>query len=312
MGTKVRKHTSYSIDHDGKEFEVEFQPCDWKEPIVKRLADGDWVVGYLCHDSDASNPLEDCDGCGNIIDGRRHNGQEHKYREVLGIDEYGNRYEDHEIDPMIVLLDVYSHGNEAWRVHGSGRYFPDERWDVSNCAGVWVPDECCRDHIHMKVTGELYGISITTETMEKKEHGKKKYWTEYHYTFQGRKSGRFKKPMDAIQAVFKREGLLFDTETYYKACAAEAVVCAGQAVETYNEWANGEVYGVIFQVYNRRRKPVGDVDACWGFVGSEYAEKELADGVDSIVKNAKELREEQRGKPVRLPSTGDLADGNVR
>jgi hypothetical protein len=47
-------------------------------------------------------------------------------------------------------------------------------------------------------------------------------------------------------------------------------------LETYTDWCNGCVYGIVHCTY----EPDGtyiDEESCWGFIGSDYAERELRD-----------------------------------
>jgi len=50
---------------------------------------------------------------------------------------------------------------------------------------------------------------------------------------------------------------------------------ARQAVETFNQWANGDVYCIVKETYNKDKEPI-DYDTCGGYYGYEYAEKALA------------------------------------
>ena len=55
-------------------------------------------------------------------------------------------------------------------------------------------------------------------------------------------------------------------------------------MEEFSNWCNGEIYGICHATYNKVSKDgeewewvEGETDECWGFIGSEYAEKELAE-----------------------------------
>lgn len=293
---KVRRSVNYTVtDDEGREFEIEFEPSDYHETIIRELADGGWVVGYLCQDNNASNPLEDCDACGHIYDGRRDVIHEirDKYREAVGIDHYGDLIEDFKPDPLIVLLDVYSHGMDAWRVHGGGRYFPDEQWDVSNCAGVWVPDKYCVEHIELTAAEKAYGVKLGCSHHKKIVYGKGKSYTLYHYTHDGKRHGRFQSVKKAVQSYCTATGVAWDPDKFLNACREEAVVCAGQAVETYNSWLSGDVWGVCFDTYDAEFNHL-DNDSCWGYVGGDYAEEELKMRVEAEVRHAKEARKVKR------------------
>ena len=48
---------------------------------------------------------------------------------------------------------------------------------------------------------------------------------------------------------------------------------AGQACDTYNQWACGDVWGAIVEDITDIDRPV-HLDSCWGFYGLEYARNE--------------------------------------
>lgn len=278
---KVRRTVTYTMEVDGREFEIEQQPCEHIEPTVKVLPDGRAVVGYLVHDEDCSNPLDDCDGMGKIGDARRNSSREANelYRTALGLDQYGYKHEDLKPDPLVVLLDVYEHSGECWRVHGSGRYFPDERWDVSNCAGVWVPDDCCREHIYYKAVQSL--LPEGTDVAYKQTETASNVIT---YTLpDGTTKGGFKSFRTAILAAARKLGVKVDRKKLDEASANEAVTCASQAVEQLNKWLSGDCWGHVVETFDANNESLGDSDSCWGYVGQSWAAEALADAVKCAV-----------------------------
>jgi hypothetical protein len=289
LKTTVRRRTSYIITHEEHEFELRHEPVDHIDPIVKQLPTGGWVVGYLSQDTCAENPLTDCDGIGHIYDGRRGSCREerNKYREAVGLNDSGDCYEDFVRDPLVVLLDVYSHSGEVWRIHGGGRSFPDEQWDVSNCAGVWVPDPCCVEHIQLTAAKKLWDVDITIGCSKTKIHGAMQYRQFCYYMRGKKKSGRFVSVQSAIRSALKHQGLKFDKDQFTVAMREEAFVCAGQAIETYNSWLAGDVYGVCYSLFDTDGVSIdSEEDSCWGFIGSDYAERELKSGIANYCKTS--------------------------
>lgn len=61
-----------------------------------------------------------------------------------------------------------------------------------------------------------------------------------------------------------------------------------QFLESYNDVINGRVYGVVIHTYDCDGE-MTDTDACWGYVGTEYAEQEL----ETQFKHAVEAMEKQ-------------------
>lgn len=68
---------------------------------------------------------------------------------------------------------------------------------------------------------------------------------------------------------------------------AEAIKCAKQAVDTYNSWLSGEVYGVCVEVFEETRDGWKRVDSnsCWGHVGCDNAVSSLEEEVEAIISN---------------------------
>ena len=227
--TSVTKSTTYSVQRDGREFSIEFEPQE-DSIMTRRRSDGGWVVGYLSRDNDPMSPLDNSDGMGQIIDGRHDKSfwehvalanaedDKHDWPAMLIESPRGDAHICHR--PLSVLLDVYSHSGEAWRVHGWDHYFPDEQWDVSHGCGVWIPDDSCIECIEFRA----------------KDGGDKQ---------------------DIAREI------------------------AAGVVKEYNSYLAGDVWGVCVEKFDEDGFKV-DEDACWGYLGREYAERELKGSVESI------------------------------
>ena len=48
-------------------------------------------------------------------------------------------------------------------------------------------------------------------------------------------------------------------------------------VETYSQWANGEVYGFRLIKVDEYNKEIEEIDSCWGFYGSDPRENGIED-----------------------------------
>lgn len=174
-------------------------------------------------------------------------------------------------DPDAVILDVYDHSGIAWSVTGGGMQC---RWDTSSGAGVWVPDDCCREEIERRA--KVYAHYWIEDTSWLRGQGKK-------HQLQG----------EAGSVAFSDDwGALFDRARYYAAHLETspeqlrigrrraARELAEQALETYNEWLSGDCWGVIVEKFTRPDldsawEEAESADACWGFIGSDYAEEEM-------------------------------------
>lgn len=236
------------------------------------------VIGYLSYDTDCENPLESIDGAGRIYDRRDRGKGRREFHRAVGFDEDGNRQAGK--DPHGVLLDVYSHSGDVWRIHGGGRRFVDEQWDVSNCAGIWVPDDCCRDHIESSAKKALLPEGCQIE-----------YRSTITYILpDGRKRSGFKTFTHAAVAARQALGLARDRKQEEKKAREIAVQCASQALETFNAWLAGEVFGVCVETFDADDGPV-DQEACWGHIGDDWAKQALSAEVAATLKH---LQKESR------------------
>lgn len=111
-----------------------------KAELSKTMPDGSIVIAYREPDQDCGNPCKDCDGVGQV------RSLSSRHIDNIDVDE---AIELLKADPMVVALSYFEHGNCLWDVAG-GECFaacPDKQWDGVSFAGVWIPDECCRDEI---------------------------------------------------------------------------------------------------------------------------------------------------------------------
>jgi hypothetical protein len=130
---------SRTLEIGGIEITPNGTPCNVVE-LIKQPKDGTIVIGYLVQDEDCSNPCEDCDGMGHVrsLSSRHINN--------IGVDEATELLKT---DNMVVTLSYFEHGRCVWDVQGGSQFgsCPDRQWDGVPFAGVWVPDQCCRDEI---------------------------------------------------------------------------------------------------------------------------------------------------------------------
>lgn len=224
------------------------------------LADSLWGVSYWNRmDSklqDALQPLADL--CSESI-------AEECWDEAYAAGEVGN--------PLAIPLDIYEHGGIAYSVTGSGM---NCRWDTSRAAAVWVPDSDAIDNIRSNVLSELgigkvawFGaLGSETDPLHARYSLDGSTWV-------GEGEGwKWSDALDKLasastKAIGRKE---LDSLMYSKA----AEYCKG-LLEEYNDWVNGNVYGVVCYVIDRSTGRVlkDEVDESWGCIGSEYAEEEL-------------------------------------
>ena len=102
----MRRHTRWTHElPNGNEVELPVTPTDWlKDDIeVVEKPDGNYLVGYLVHDDDCMNPLDDGDGMGDVHHHpRSHYGsRDSDYYEALGLDSHGDaQYDEDKLQEM--------------------------------------------------------------------------------------------------------------------------------------------------------------------------------------------------------------------
>lgn len=180
-------------------------------------------------------------------------------------------------DPDAVLLDLYDHSGVQWSVSGSGMQC---RFDTSRGEAVWVPDQYARDEIMRRAP--VYDYAWIEEKARFNESR-----IAYLLNYGDEKNGAlvsddwadlFKKAEEiAAECKARGEAPRFDGRRL------AALELAEQALEKYNDWSNGDCYGVIVQVHELDGTLVKE-DACWGYIGSDYAEETLKDAVESSVR----------------------------
>lgn len=195
------------------------------------------LLGYLVHDDDASNPLDNCDAMGKIICKE----QDRNFLSHVGVNCDGDpileeqaailaRLKGEELDGFVCETDVLVKMWEEARKQGKVgtpyavalSYFDHEGYVESESRGhrwkpdaVWIPDDELLKHIN-------------TFAPEKR--------------------------------------------------AAEARATFEIAIEEYNKWAMGDCWGVVVDVFERQdggSYKLKENDACWGYVGDDYALQEL-------------------------------------
>lgn len=291
----MSEHTLHFKEH---EFEVTFEPTG--TPIVKFVG-GLAVVGYLSPDYDCEDPTKNCDGMGKIV---HKNGSDEKYRfrEALGLDEYDNT-EDEDGKPL-----PYNHmAVPLYYVDQShGVYqFRDEK-DRANA--VWIPDDSCIEHIKSTAIEALLpeGSKVEYKTLKLnpdgtvicKKDGKPdpRFFNVITWTLpDGRSKGGYKNFVEASKAMAKAAGLKLTKEAIRRGEELAAVKCAKSCVGEVNKWLAGDCYGIVKEVYRQtadgcwERDYDYDDEACWGFIGEEYAIEEIKGIVEREAKDLEKL-----------------------
>lgn len=284
---KTHTHTSTTYTIPGTEIEVElpYKPdsiMDFKEPLV-RITDDEIILGYLVHDPDCANPLEDCDGMGAIYEARRHGSTLSDYEKALGLADGGPDLglvdEDAAVEEAVrrILADKTETARAAdyCRQHwdqpdgrGDDRFVEDCLDSLNELAPIFDTDALLRE---MWEEGRKNGTigSKYAVMLDVYEHGQVKY------SLSGQGMQCRWDTARAGATWVPDQCCLEHIESYLEAeRMAEAQKCAKAAAEEYTNWCNGECYGVVVVTYDEAGAQLSE-DACWGYVGGDYAYETL-------------------------------------
>lgn len=158
-----------------------------------------------------------------------------------------------------VVLDCYQHSGIAYSVKGQGTQC---RFDTASGAAVWVPNDVCLDEINRRSAVYRKGRIVKL----------KQHWL---VSSRGGPEAYFNSWGEAFQFLEKMEIPEFNlmAQEFAEEVAAEEL--AQDAVEVYNAYLNGDVYGVVVAEYDSETKELIKYDDCYGFFGYEHAEEEL-------------------------------------
>lgn len=175
-----------------------------------------------------------------------------------------------------VPLDVYSHGGQVWDITGGGMRC---RWDTSTGAGAWVPSNYTLEHVEK-------GAKTRAHFRVRKQRTnyilERKVWNEGNWTAEPVETGDsehelWTKADELAEPLDCTEFQLF----HGKRCRLEEF--AGDFLNEYNAYINGDVYGVVMQTYSLDGEPLTE-DACWGYYTSEYTQEVMKQEFDGAIK----------------------------
>jgi hypothetical protein len=181
---------------------------------------------------------------------------------------------------LAVPLDIYEHGGIVYSVAGTGMQC---RWDTARVGAVWVPDTTAEENIRYNVLKQL-GLGVVSwfgSAGSKDEPLHTRYSLDDGLTW----IGRFDTWTQAMNAMVEASTKEIDAAALDALLSAEAKRYCKGVLYDYNAWVNGEVYGlVIYTIDPESGLHIASEDhASWGYIGSEYAEKELESTILNLV-----------------------------
>lgn len=294
------------------------------------------VIGYLAHDDDCMNPLEDCDGMGYIVGRGKYQTRGHDESELfeaLGLTSYGDPDTDHDAvqsrvqrqyEAWVDSLTAESVVNVAHESYDPLRFLQelrnldvDPNYDVSDYlveagrATFEYPDYLAWRDIYDGTWG-----AVAMDFPDLKLDWEKA-WEE------ALEAGEIGDPDAVMLDVYDHSGLVWSVLGSGTQCAwdtshgagvwlpdaearheiarrtaagknrrAAALELAQQALDTYNAWLAGDCWGICVEVYDAAGELVED-DACWGFVGGDWAMQDLQASFDFQVETLKKRVEDE-------------------
>lgn len=197
-------------------------------------------------------------------------------------------------DQCAVMLDCYEHGGQCWSISGAGI---QDRWDTANGIGCWIPDEVAKEEIERRAACYSFG-QIKDNGAWSKSGGRKLYYVEFDSDFATNENRKFNSWSDAfewmMQVVNKHKPLRRKLSTEKRLligrrrAATELAECT---LETYNQWLQGSVFGVVIATFNNvgtqdnPKWAFDDSEEVWGYIGGDNAMEEMTYLVKSKVEN---------------------------
>lgn len=274
---------TYTYDPDPKDpdaepidLEICYSDVDESTIQVHKLPDGRYLVGYLAHDQDCGDPTEDCDGMGYICAHDNHRSAD--YWKARGMSQGGV--------PLIgaddLLEEVAQEVDKPLDDLLRERYLykPERSWQevdrelarIYSRANLKLPyrgiyDRLLKEHQEQGDMGDPDAVLLSYY-----EHGGRAYSILYQNNFPDQRwdvvdGGAVWIPDDHLRNV-EAKGLTG------KKRRAKMEQWARECVDTYNDWLIGDCWGVVVQTNDEDGTHIDD-DACWGYIGSDWAEKEL-------------------------------------
>lgn len=327
----MRRRTVSTIDVDGIEIELDMDP-EWLDEfeIVKPTPET-LVVGYLMHDESPINPMKNCDGEGTLYTyGERVITDSNSAPAYLGLNSFQSRgrwrSSDFELDRDLDLDGIEERVAEkvcakikeepelsAWMVQKAMEFergFDDVVLDLvqliahgdyyARCDWSGADEEMIANHrlvyetLASEAWDELYAEGKIGDYLAVPVY----YCASAH----GPGTTRiYTTSIDDCNAVWVPDesaisNMNFSECKTYADKLAVADKYASSILSEYEEWCNGECYGVVVETFVKEGDEyvkVGDTDSCWSYIGQEWAEEALKDEVRSTAEQIKKEQEER-------------------
>lgn len=267
------------VDYKGKEYLLE-NGCSG-EYETKETADGRLVIGWLEQDDGAENPLNISDGMGKIEELRHGKslGDAGAYDSVvcekLDIEWHAlTQTQKEAVETLADILyeeDIFSGVPLLGRDLGGGGCRMNI-CDKEDATHVWIPDEESLDQARRQAAEKLgRTIKVLDTAVYSSDVRNRKEWL---LEVDGKIFN------DWHKATMYLESRCVPSLFRYRFREALIEQCEG-ILEDYVKWCNGDVYGVITEVFNLETGEHLSEDGCWGCIGCDYATQELKERMEA-------------------------------
>lgn len=173
------------------------------------------------------------------------------------------------------LLACYSHGGQVWSLSGSGTQC---RWDTSNSAGVWVPDDCLRQQLDDAAPQAVWAFVRNTNWIR----GTGKSYQLVTVSWENGvtpklESADFSDDPSELYARAEAIAALMPAPTPHQLAwgrTQQAEIYCKQFLNTYNDIISGNVFGCVAEWFDEDGTSI-DHESCWGFIGDDHAKDAL-------------------------------------
>ncbi|MFA5311703.1 MAG: hypothetical protein WC375_00125 [Methanomassiliicoccales archaeon] len=194
-------------------------------------------------------------------------------------------------DPHAIPIDIYTHGGSTICKIANFQEDCDSyytQYTLPSYSAVWVPDKDARESLIIKAA-EKCGIKVKViqPLCCASEEKDRKPWII------GVGNERFSSWESAGNYARKLAETKKGNGTFRIAERKIAREFAESTINEFNHWANGDCYGIVVEWFDAEGIQI-DNDSCWGFIGYEYAKKELQDSFEgNLVHLEKGLTEQK-------------------
>lgn len=315
MYRRTKNIHEVEIGENTLELELPITLESWEDPEIKEIITESYILlGYLAHDSDCQNPLENCDAMGVIHHHprSRYGSRDSDYYEVLGLDNYGDPSPDEDKvqmlwrDRVMAIPSELFVFSEAFEASGPMQYpsSKSEPRPYNLVLQEMLADEEAGDYNlwEMAKSAWCHYSDFSVEAMEdivsRIEEHMSWDWEEvlqlcHTADVDAVLLDRYEHGMCSY-SVHSNGGCPWDTsrgeavwvpDKYLRQeleqvadpdeRRKQAVKYANQACDIYTDWANGNCYGWVVGVFDKVDGELVQEDSCWGYIGDEHAEEEL-------------------------------------